>query len=262
MLAFEAEVAHIYDDISAHYGETIDQFRSLPAANQYRKLYELTETYVAPGSSVLDWGCGRGHFSYYLLKRGYRVTAYSLEDAPQVFTALNAEERSRLTVVRGDAPAFLPFPANSFDAAFSVGVLEHVREVGGTESESLKELRRVLPSAGTLIAYHVPNRYSYIEALARIAYGRRYRHVAESVKFHKYRFGASDLAALAEGSGFQIAEYGRYGFLPRNSFNRLPASLRSGRRLTSAVNIADHFLERLFAPVVQNFYFVARAKQA
>ncbi|MBV8543409.1 MAG: methyltransferase domain-containing protein [Acidobacteria bacterium] len=262
MLPFETEVAQIYDEIGAHYGETIDQFQSLPAANQYRKLYELTESYVAPGSAVLDWGCGRGHFSYYLLKRGYRVTAYSLEDSPQVFTALSAEERSRLTLVRGNEAVLLPFPANSFDAAFSVGVLEHVREVGGTESGSLKELRRVLSSAGTLIAYHVPNRLSYIEALARVAYGRRYRHVAESVKFHKFRFGASNLAALVGDAGFAMAEFGRYGFLPRNSFNRLPASLRSGRRLTSAVNIADHFLERLFAPVVQNFYFVARAKEA
>jgi hypothetical protein len=113
-----------------------------------------------------------------------------------------------------------------------------------------------------LIAYHIPNRLSYIEALARITYGRRYRHVAESVKFHKHRFGASDLAALVEGAGFQMAEFGRYGFLPRNSFNRLPSSLRSRQGLTSAVNIADHFLERLFAPVVQNFYFVAQAKEA
>ena len=257
MLPFEAEVAHLYDDIRSHQGETIDQFQSLPAANQYRKLYELTATHVTPGSAVLDWGCGRGHFSYYLLKRGYRVTAYSLEDAPQVFDALTAEERSRLTVVRGSDPVLLPFAANSFTAAFSVGVLEHVREVGGTESGSLSELRRVLTSAGTLIAYHIPNRLSYIEALARFRYGRRYRDVPESVKFHKHRFGASDIAALVEGAGFRMAEFGRYGFLPRNSFNRLPASLRSGQRLSSAVNIADHFLERLFAPVVQNLYFVA-----
>jgi len=262
MLAFEEEVARAYHDISAHHGETIDQFQSLPAANQYRKLYELTETYVAPGSTVLDWGCGRGHFSYYLLKRGYRVTAYSLEDPPQLFSALQAEERSRLTLVRGTDPLLLPFPANSFSAAFSVGVLEHVRELGGTESGSLNELRRVLISEGTFIAYHIPNRLSYIEALARLVYGRRYRSVAESVKFHKHRFGASDIAGLLEGARFQMAEFGRYGFLPRNSFNRLPASLRSGRRLTSAVNVADHLLERLFAPVVQNFYFVAQRKEA
>lgn len=262
MLAFEAEVADLYRDISSHHGETIDQFQSLPAANQYRKLYELTAMYVPPGAPVLDWGCGRGHFSYYLLKRGYQVTAYSLEDPPQVFAALNAEERSRLTVVRGNDPLVLPFPARSFRAAFSVGVLEHVRELGGTESGSLNELRRVLMPGGTLIAYHFPNRLSYIEALARLVHGRRYRFVTASVKFHQHRFRASDIATLLKDANFHLAESGRYGFLPRNSFNRLPASLRSGPRLASAVNLADHVLERLFAPIVQNFYFVAQSREA
>ena len=78
MLPLEEETAEIYGLVRAldPLG-LIDQYRSLPAANQYRLLYALTARYVSPGSAVLDWGCGRGHFSYYLLRHGYRVTAFS-----------------------------------------------------------------------------------------------------------------------------------------------------------------------------------------
>jgi len=236
----------------------IDQFRSLPAANQYRLLYAITAQYVPSGSTVLDWGCGRGHFSVYLLRRGYKVTSFSLETPPEIFNSLGPDERSRLTFVRGGDPLALPFPPNSFDAAFSVGVLEHVRERGGSELSSLQELRRVLVPAGRLLVYHFPNRMSYIEALSRLLHGRRYDHFSESVKFHKHLFSAGDISALATAAGFSVEACKRYGFLPRNSFNRLPPSLRSSRSMASAVNIADAFLEQLFAPFTQNFYFVGQ----
>ena len=55
-----------------------------------------------------------------------------------------------------------------------------------------------------------------------------------------------------------MLESGRYGFLPRNSLNSLPARLRDAPLLTAALNRGDAVLERLFSPVVQNYYFVAR----
>ena len=102
MTAAEDGVAETFvsirrDDLAG----VIDQFASLPAANQYRRLYELTDRYLPPGAHVLDWGCGRGHFAYYLVKRGFRVTAYSLEHPPAIFGALSESERGRITHVHG-----------------------------------------------------------------------------------------------------------------------------------------------------------------
>jgi SAM-dependent methyltransferase len=263
MLPREPDTAELYGLIrSLDPLGVIDQFRSLPAANQYRLLYALTDRYVPPGSTVLDWGCGRGHFSLYLLRHGYRVTSFSLETTPEIFSALSPEERSRLDFVRGDDPLALPFAPGTFDAVFSVGVLEHVRETGGSELSSLQELRRVLVPAGRLLVYHLPNRLSYIEALSRLIHGRRYRHCAESVKFHKYLFSAGDIRALASAAGFTVASCRRYGFLPRNSFNRLPPSMRSSRSLASTVNVADALLERFFSPFTQNFHFVGQRTEA
>lgn len=257
MLPFESQVAEIYEELRRIDPGSNDQFRSLPSASQYRKLYELTSTHVPPGPgvTVLDWGCGRGHFTYYLLRRGYRVTAYSLEDPPELFGKLSAGERERLTFVRGEDPAVLPFEDGSFDAVFSVGVLEHVRELGGTEVASLAEIRRVLRPGGLLLVYHLPNRYSPIEAVARI---RHRRHdPREGFRFHQYRFTAAEISRLSEAAGFRLRAIGRYGFLPRNSLSRLPASARSSRRVASWINTADFVLERAFAPFTQNYFFVA-----
>ncbi len=256
MTVAEREVAEVFAAIRRHdTGHVIEQFASLPAASQYRKLYELTDRYVAPGSHVLDWGCGRGHFSYFLLTRGFSVTAYSLEHPPEIFETLSEPQRSRLTFVHGSLEEVrkLPFGDGQFAAGFSVGVLEHVQEVGGDELSSLLELRRVLRNNGVLICYHLPNRYSYIEAASRRIGERR-----RAGDFHRYRFTGREIQRLCVEAGFSVAESGRYGFLPRNSLNRLPPRLRDARFLTSAVNRSDAVLERLFSPVVQNYYFVAR----
>ena len=240
-------------------GGVIEQFGSLAAANQYRKLYELTERHVRPGSHVLDWGCGRGHFSYFLVKSGFRVTAYSLEHPPEIFSALSVEERERLTFVHvslEDARE-LPFADGQFEAAFSVGVLEHVREMGGSEQSSLAELRRVLADDGVLICYHLPNRYSYIEAISRRVSSRRARG-----DFHLYRFTERDIENLCREARLALLEKGRYGFLPRNSLNHLPGSLRDTPAVSTLLNRGDALLEWVFSPVVQNYYFVARRSQA
>ena len=255
MTVAERQVAELFASIRRDDSAgVIDQFASLPAANQYRKLYELTDRYVPPGSHVLDWGCGRGHFSYFLVKRGFRVTAYSLEHPPEIFAALSEAERTRLTFVHGalDDVRVLPFADGQFAATFSVGVLEHVQELGGDELSSLFELRRVLKSGGVLICYHLPNRYSYIEAASRNL-GER-KQVGD---FHRYRFTGRDIRTLCRGVKLELLDQGRYGFLPRNSLNRLPARLRDAPLLSSALNRGDAVLERLFSPVVQNHYFVA-----
>ena len=259
MTVAEQQVAELFASIRRDdTAGLIEQFGSLPAANQYRRLYELTDRYVPPGSHVLDWGCGRGHFSYFLVKRGFRVTAYSLEHPPEIFAALSEPERNRLRFVRGllDESRALPFEGSEFAAVFSIGVLEHVRELGGDELSSLLELRRVLVRNGVFICYHLPNRYSFIEAASRSVGERK-----EVGDFHRYRFTGRDIRTLCREASLELAECGRYGFLPRNSLNRLPARLRDARFFTSALNRGDEVLERLFSPVVQNYYFVARRRQ-
>lgn len=236
-------------------GGSVEQFGSLASAHQYRRLYELTGRHVSAGARVLDWGCGRGHFSYFLAKAGFRVTAYSLEHPPEIFDALSDAERRRVEFVRGgpQGARTLPFSDGEFAAAFSVGVLEHVREMGGEERASLCELRRVLRRDGVFVCYHLPNRLSYIEALSRWL-----GNAMPDRDFHQYRFTTREIQALCQDAGLRLVDRGRYAFLPRNSLNRLPGGLRASQRFATALNRSDEVLERLFSPFVQNYYFVAR----
>jgi SAM-dependent methyltransferase len=267
VIPFQREVTGLFTAIRRDDpAGVIDQFCSLTAANQYRRLYALTARYVPPGSTVLDWGCGRGHFAYFLVKQGFRVTAYSIEHAPEIFSALSPTERKRLTFVGGTREEVrrLPFSAGQFAAVFSVGVLEHVRELGGDEIASLRELRRVVASNGVFVCYHLPNRFSYIEAVSRAL--RRPAHLpasdtSDAFGFHRHRFTGQDIRGLCSEAGLAPVEVGRYGFIPRNSFNRLPKLLRASRALASVVNLSDLVLERLFSPIVQNYYFVGRPRR-
>ena len=61
-------------------------------------------------------------------------------------------------------PYEIPYGDDFFDTIIADGVLEHVPN----DSESLKELYRVLKTGGTLVISCLPNRYSYLENLAAI----------------------------------------------------------------------------------------------
>ncbi len=124
------------------------QFQSRVGSHQYLRLYELTRRYVTPGSSVLDWGAASGHFSYFLQSSGYRATGFSLyeEHVPKALLG----DGYRLVLGDPSDPVTLPFADDSFDAVASIGVLEHVRETGGDEEASLREIGRVLRRGGVL----------------------------------------------------------------------------------------------------------------
>lgn len=250
-LAWECERA-------LHGTEVEPPFRSLAGAHQYRQLYALTERYVAPDARVLDWGCGRGHFAWLLHLRGNPTAGYTLEPPPR-WPAGHGP-----CVVRGtDAdPVTLPFADASFDAVFSVGVLEHVRELGGTEAASLAEIARVLAPGGVFIAVHLPNRWSWIEALARLRARRRGAGQDERLwrGFHSVRYEASELRALCEGAGLEVLEQGRYGMLPRNVLGRLPERWRRSRAVARGLDAVEEAVLGVAASCAQHWHVVAKRR--
>lgn len=221
------------------------QFRSMVTAAQYRNLYRLTRRLVPAGSEVLDWGCGNGHFSYALQRMGYRVHGFAFEDF-----ALRRHLGSEYDFTRGepDEPVRLPYPDNRFEAVFSVGVLEHVREFGGDEAGSLREIRRLLRPGGHFVCYHFPNRHSLVERV----------NGATGRGTHQYRYTAADVRRLCRESGLELVKVRRYAALPRNVFGRLPAPLSSWGSLARAYDAADAVLGGVLSPLCQNYMFLAR----
>jgi ubiquinone/menaquinone biosynthesis C-methylase UbiE len=103
---------------------------------------------------ALEVGCGRGSLSSYFAADGWDVTLldYShtvIDTAKGIFSA-NGHQAQFIT---GDANE-LPFPDNSFDVTYSIGLLEHFEDVRQPIAESL----RVLRPGGWFFGYIVPER--------------------------------------------------------------------------------------------------------
>jgi SAM-dependent methyltransferase len=196
---------------------------------------------------VLDWGAGNGHFSYFLSRAGHRVTGYSF--SPFLYERWLADPAYRFVRGEDHEPVKLPFPDASFDAVASIGVLEHVRETGGDEAGSLAEIGRVVRPGGVFVAYHFPNRDSWIDHVARRVPGKHH---------HLHRYTRADIEALVRGAGLELLGAGRYALLPRNSLHRVFGPLRDARWTAEFWDRLDAALGAIAAPIVQNHWFVAR----
>jgi cyclopropane fatty-acyl-phospholipid synthase-like methyltransferase len=223
------------------------QFRSLISANQYRQLYQYFLKYVPQGSEVLDWGCGNGHFSYFLVSSGYKTSGFSFED----FCLRSSLNNVAYQFKQGswEEPTAIPFSDNQFNAIVSVGVLEHVRETGGSEITSLKEISRLLKPGGIFICYHFPNQFSLIEAIASRLPNKYH---------HQYRYTRASIEALCQATGFEVLDIKRYGFLPRNMWGVFPKPIRNSQWLAYIWDLLDDALSYPFSLVCQNYLFVAR----
>ncbi len=113
-------------------------------------------------------------------------------------------------------PVRLPFEDRSFDGVLSLGVLEHVPDPAG----SLRELHRVLRPGGRIYVYKLPNRYSYLERIARLA-GLAYHGMLPNDTIWTT---ASARAAL-EQAGFRVLELRRANMLPLTLAGRVAERL-------------------------------------
>ena len=224
----------ILHELVSNYGLTHKslQFGTYVSAYQYLKLYALLQKYLAPGSAVLDWGTGSGHFSHFLIKAGYQASGFGFNEFPELCRDLDTTGYD-YRQGHPDEPIFL----------------EHVRETGGNEGASLREIHRILKPGGVFICYHFPNRYSWIEYLARFTH--RFSH--------PYLFTGSDIRKLVRTSQFELLEMGRYALLPRNIWQSptLRAE-RLGPAIAALYNRADTVLGWLLPLICQNYFFVAR----
>jgi SAM-dependent methyltransferase len=142
----------------------------------------------------------------------------------------------------------LPFPDARFDAVFSVGVLEHVFQIGGDERASMAEIRRILKPGGRFLCFHFPNRRGWIEPVAKAT--------GQAPTLHLRKYGREDVEALT-ADGWRLLESGRYNMLPRNQLCRLPRAICDTEAGTRLIDFADRALSPLSA-FAQNWYFVAR----
>ena len=176
--------------------------RSGPQMCEYRDIADrLAAEHCEP---VLDWGCGWGQVTHLLRERGVDVVAFDylegvepglvpLERFPDIAAHVSAD------------PVNLPFSDGQFGAVLSCGVLEHVHD----PAASLRELRRVVRPGGRLFIYKLPNRFSYLERLAK-ALGLYYHgKLADDRVYDRRR-----ISALVPAHGFRIDAIRRTNMIP------------------------------------------------
>lgn len=170
-----------------------------------REYVSIADRIAAEGlAPVLDWGCGWGQVTDLLAARGVAVESFEYRaDEPAGQIQLERFP-GRSAYVSGD-PVALPFADGQFAAVLSCGVLEHVQY----PEQSLRELHRVLRPGGRLLVYKLPNRFSYLEALARVL--RLYYHGKMP---HDRVYDRNRVFALLESQGFRIDAFRRTNMLP------------------------------------------------
>ena len=82
---------------------------SANCTRSYDLLAEQASAHLAPESTVFEGGCGLGHLSVALAKRGHAVTGMDISSLPLRYLRRNAaREGVRLDIRQGDVFALLP----------------------------------------------------------------------------------------------------------------------------------------------------------
>jgi ubiquinone/menaquinone biosynthesis C-methylase UbiE len=153
---------------------------------------------------VLDWGCGWGQVSALLHEEGLDVTSFDY--SPNESAGLRPLERFPPFMVHvSPDPRRLPFDDGAFDAVLSCGVLEHVED----PDASLEEIKRVLATGGRFYVYKLPNRASYLEALAK-RMGLYYHGAYEHDRVYSRRTALE----LFSRHGYVVLEFRRMNMVP------------------------------------------------
>jgi SAM-dependent methyltransferase len=118
-----------------------------------------------PDARLLEVGCGRGTMSLYLCANDdARPYCLDLLHSSVSLTRSNFEEEGReARVVQGNGLR-LPFNEGTFDAIYTIGLLEHFEDVG----PPVGEMVRVLRPGGLFITLNIPAKSHPASWLSRV----------------------------------------------------------------------------------------------
>lgn len=156
--------------------------------------------HLAPGSKLLDAGCGSGQWALAFAARGYSVTGVDL--APEMLDRARRHAAAQSLAVEwrlGDLTA-LADPDATYDAIHARASLQFTPDM----TAALTEFRRVLRPGGYVLA-SVPGSLSPI-------YGRSWRRFIEPDRHAVSYVTPWELELLLEHLGWEIVDgWGNYG---------------------------------------------------
>lgn len=181
------------DTTEGHSHRYIERFRDMAAdgadlAGEAR----LVDTMAAPGSRILDAGCGPGRTSGALHARGHDVVGVDVD--PELVAAAVQDHPGPTYLVADLATLALPGP-DLFDAAVCAGnVLAFVAP--GSETDVLAAIRRCLRPDGFLVTGFHTDRYDIT------GFGR---HLVDAGFVLESRFATWDLRPWHADADFAVS---------------------------------------------------------
>jgi SAM-dependent methyltransferase len=154
-----------------------------------RKVALITKLNSERKGSLLDYGCGTGHFLAGAKNTGWQVTGLEPNDLARQDAATRVGQPIQ------EPGALATLPASSFDVITLWHVLEHVH----TLNETLDQLLRVLKPGGKLLVA-VPN----VESLDAQHY--RQDWAAYDVPRHLYHFSPATMRRLLSRHGLAVRQ--------------------------------------------------------
>ncbi len=137
------------------------------------------------GKSILDIGCGAGHFLHLVKEKG--MTPFGLEENKELIELSKRLYNEDLGIIQGTAEK-LNTLKNTYDSIVMIDVLEHIEN----DREILKNMREHLKDNGRIVIL-VP---AY-----QLLYGKRDKNIG-----HFRRYTKSSLTEKIQNSGFKIVE--------------------------------------------------------
>jgi SAM-dependent methyltransferase len=176
--------------------------------------YVWRQLAAARGARVLDLGSPKDLAAMLARRRGYEVVATDiLPDAIE-----SSQRYARAQGLAGRAPGHvhsevqdgraLSYPDASFDAAFSVSVLEHIPQCG--DSIALRELIRVVRPGG-LVIVTVPYDRQYRETFVDGSVYERAQVASEPVFFERHYDAATLISRLVPADLCELLDLSLWG---------------------------------------------------
>jgi ubiquinone/menaquinone biosynthesis C-methylase UbiE len=129
------------------------------------KMHQLLD--VAPGSQVLDAGCGVGHVALYMANQGLQVTAIDVIDHHLAMARRNVarscELNSRVSVKKMDYHHLETLASKSYDGVYTMETLVHATD----PSEVVKGFYLILRPGGHIAMHEYDHNYESDEVIGK-----------------------------------------------------------------------------------------------
>lgn len=202
-----------FDEFAKDYRDTHDKSVEMSGADsdyfsEYKIIELLKHEDITKSLKVLDFGCGDGNSSKYILKHFPNAIIYGIDVSEESINQANQKGFKNVTFKSFNGTK-LPFDENEFDLVFTSMVFHHIEH--SLHEGILKEVYRVLKTGGRFYNFeHNPNNPLTRKVVKECPFDEG--AVLLKPSYHKTIIGKSDL---------NLEKLSYTLFFPRHKFFKL-----------------------------------------